>query len=139
MGDFIEGPIEGRHVDYTSVRDPRSASTFHDRGEIRRKSSFSLWLIIVGLLAGFAALTQGASPLEDRSNAEKSFSELVDGRCYMTSIGAKGLVESSNPRARTVTMIFPSGLRETYSMSNLSEVPCALVSDSSNTRHQGGE
>lgn len=138
MGDFIEGPIEGRYVDYTYYRNPLSPSAMRDRRESENRRGSSIWLMIGGLLAGFV-LTQGVILFEDRSNAEKSFSELVDARCYMTSVGAKGLVESSNARARTVTMIFPSGLRETYSMSNLSEVPCASVSDSAATRHQGGE
>lgn len=138
MGDFIEGPIGGKHVVYGSVSKPLSPTEVRDRGESKRKSSSLIWLMVGGLLAG-SALTQGIILLGDRSNAEKSFSELVDARCYMTSVGAKGLVESSNARARTVTMIFPSGLRETYSMSNLSEVPCASVSDSATTQRQGGE
>lgn len=138
MGDFIEGPIEGRHVVYASANKPRSLTAVRDREEGKKKGNSSIWLIVGGLLAG-SALTQGIIMMADRSNAEKSFSRLVDARCYMTPVGAKGLVESSNARARTVTMIFPSGLRETYYMSNLSEVPCATVSDSATTQHQEGE
>lgn len=138
MGDFIEGPIEGRHVVYASVSKPRSPTAFRDRGEGKRKGISSIWLVVGGLLAG-SALTQGIILLGDRSNAENSFSELVDARCYMTLVGAKGLVEFSNARARTVTMIFPSGVRQTYYMSNLSEVPCASVSDNATTKRQEDE
>ncbi|MNU26941.1 hypothetical protein D3C71_153240 [compost metagenome] len=137
MGDFIEGPIVGRYIDHTPYRVPLPSERGRSR-EGERGRGGPIWLMIGCLVTG-ALLTQGVILFEDRSNAEKSFSELVDGRCYVTSVGAKGLVESSNARAKTVTMIFQSGLRETYSMSNLSEAPCASVSDNASTRHQGGE
>jgi hypothetical protein len=138
MGDFIEGPIEGtgRFVEYTRYHNPLSPAAIRDHRESERRRSPNLVLAIGGLLTG-AVITQGVILHTDRSNAEESFAELADDRCFVTSIGALGMVESSDARAKSVKMIFPSGLRETYPINKLSEVPCATVSDAANARNQG--
>jgi hypothetical protein len=138
MGDFIEGPITGRHVDYTYYRNPLSPEALRDRRESERRRSPNLALAIGGLLAGFV-IVQGVILYTDRGNAEESFAALADGRCFVTSIGAMGMVESSDARAKSVKMIFPSGLRETYPISKLSEIPCPSVSDTANTQKSGDE
>lgn len=140
MGDFIEGPIEstGRYVDYTYYRNPLSPEALRDRRERERRRSPTLSLAIGGLLTG-AAIMQGVTLYFDRSNAEESFAQLADGRCFVTSIGAMGMVESSDARSKSVKMIFPSGLRETYPINNLSEVPCPSASDTANAQKSGDE
>jgi hypothetical protein len=145
MGDYIEG-IDGPggatgvvfyHANPPTYRRSHYAETYSSSSGRDKASRATLCLGLGLLCAGMSFGGAIGLFLWMASDAEK-FAATVSGKCFETAVGAKGLVEAPVGSTRA-QLIFPSGLRETYPISKLSEVPCALISDSANAQSEGND
>lgn len=124
MGDMIEGPTDCRRITYGSAvhRSP-------DRTSSRGISSWRVFWVLMTL--GFALL---AGAMWKQAVESERFSLKMVGKCFATAVGARGMVETSDGRTGSVTMIFPSGLRETYLVEGLDDIPCSLLTEYDNAK-----
>lgn len=121
MGDFIEGPSTNVRIGYSR---PTEISTPEVRKTSGMPSVFSVFLLV--MLAMIAVIT-GLHIKQAYDSAR--FSEAMTGRCFTTAVGARGMVESGDGRTKSLSLIFPSGLRETYPLEGLDEIPCGDLND----------
>jgi hypothetical protein len=86
--------------------------------------SLGAFLTILGVI--FAGITIGmAVTLLLFGPHRNPLATVIADKCFQTSALAIGKVEKAS--TSSVTMIFPSGLRERYSYDQLTEVPCSAL------------
>jgi hypothetical protein len=119
MGDMIDGP--DRFVGFG-----RKPSYAYEAGHSSETRPLGRMKVALGAAIIGGGIAVSVMTIIDRDREQTALSSQVEGRCYATAVGAMGLAESANARGRTVTMIFPSGMRESYPLQGLREIQCDL-------------
>lgn len=119
MGLMIDGgPSELDRI-YASARQQR------DRARPSKNFiGFYGWtgILMVGTMAALFCLKTWSDAAHDVKQAE--FTRLVVSSCFTTQIGANGVAVGVDVTKAEVTMIFKSGIRETYQREDLETVSC---------------
>jgi hypothetical protein len=122
------------HRGTPSFYQPQRRDTYGEQG---RGLNARAWLnFICAAFFGGIAVGGGTSLFIVNSSDEQKFASAVVGKCFETAVGAKGLAENA-VGSDEVSLIFASGLRAAYPISNLSEVPCGSATD--NAANEGNK
>jgi hypothetical protein len=110
MGDLIEG--------YGREETPATWT-------VKKKRSKKSYLLTPLLIVGTILFVVHASNVNDLK--DNVFFDATNARCYQTGVGAIGKVEEGNRLTNSVTLIFTSGNRAKYPLSNLKETSCSKL------------